>query len=341
MERGSSVTLDDYNSRVKGESEISLMVNSQMLFKKFSAKARSWIKISRLHFYPMPWIAYSVGAAAAYSIYRKFNLSIYVLGYVFLFLVELCSVLTNEYFDFKTDRQNKNPGFFNGGSRVLVENRLVFKEVRTAIAVLLLLILGTGYVLLKISSDVKPVLMVSFLFIGLFLGLGYTLPPLKFSYHGIGEIVVAVTFSPYLILCGYVFQSGEWKDAFPWLISIPLLFAIFSAITISGVPDFQADRAAKKRTIAVISGPRVAIILSCICTCVAALSWIALYYFEILKGWSGVLIFVVLLHALVLLTVLFKLMRSAHFDRKINRVMVLTLLYMLWFCLIPLLSLVL
>ncbi len=317
------------------------MVNSHILFKEFSAKARSWIKISRLHFYPMPWVAYSLGAVAAHSVYREFNLSIYVLGYVFFFLVELCSVLINEYFDFKTDRQNKNSGFFNGGSRVLVENRLVFKEIRTAIAVLLLLILGTGYVLLKISSDINPVIMVSFLFIGLFLGLGYTLPPLKFSYHGIGEVVVAVTFSPYLILCGYVFQSGVWKDAFPWLISIPLLFAIFSAITISGVPDFQADRDAKKRTIAVIFGSRVAIILSCLCICVAALSWIALYYFEILKGRSGVLIFGVLLHALVLLTVLFKLMRFAHFDRKINRVMVLTLSYMLWFCLIPLLSLVL
>jgi len=317
------------------------MVNLKMLFKKFGAKARSWIKISRLHFYLMPWIVYSLGAAAAYGTYREFNLSIYVLGYIFLFLVELCSVLTNEYFDFKTDIQNKNSGLFNGGSRVLVENRLGFREVRTAIAVLLLLIFGSGYILLKVSSDVKPVLMVSFLFIGLFLGLGYTLPPLKFSYHGIGEIVVAVTFGPYLILCGYVFQSGVWKDTFPWLISIPLLFAIFSAITISGVPDFQADRAAKKRTIAVIFGPRVAIVLSCICICVAALSWIALYYFEILKGWSGVLIFVVLMHAWVLLTVLFKLIRSAHFDRKINRVMVLTLSYMLWFGLVPLLTLIL
>ena len=117
MEKRYSATLDDYNSVVKGELEISLMVNAQMLFKKFSAKAGSWIKISRLHFYPMPWIAYSLGTAAAYSMYREFNLSIYVLGYVFLFLAELCSVLTNEYFDFKTDRQNKNSGFFNGGSR--------------------------------------------------------------------------------------------------------------------------------------------------------------------------------------------------------------------------------
>ncbi len=312
-----------------------------MFFKKFAAKTRSWIRISRLHFYPMPWIAYSLGAAAACSTYRKFNLKVYVLGYVFLFLVELCSILTNEYFDFKTDIHNKNSGFFNGGSRVLVEKRLGFREVRNALAILLLLIFGTGYVLLKVSSGVQPVLIVTLLLIGLFLGLGYTLPPLKFSYHGIGEIVVAVTFSPYLILCGYVFQSGIWKDTLPWLLSIPLLLAIFSAITISGVPDFQADRAAKKRTIAVIFGQRAAIILSCICICAAALSWIAIYYFEVLKGWSGISIFVVLLHAWILLTVLFKLMYSGHFDRKINGEMVLTLSYMLWFGLIPLLSLML
>ncbi len=224
---------------------------------------------------------------------------------------------------------------------MLVEKRLGFREVRNALAILLLLIFGTGYVLLKVSSGVQPVLIVTLLLIGLFLGLGYTLPPLKFSYHGIGEIVVAVTFSPYLILCGYVFQSGIWKDTLPWLLSIPLLLAIFSAITISGVPDFQADRAAKKRTIAVIFGQRAAIILSCICICAAALSWIAIYYFEVLKGWSGISIFVVLLHAWILLTVLFKLMYSGHFDRKINGEMVLTLSYMLWFGLIPLLSLML
>lgn len=317
------------------------MADSKMLFKKFSTKTRSWIRISRLHFYPMPWIAYSLGAAAAYSTYREFNLKVYVLGYVFLFLVELCSVLTNEYFDFKTDMQNKNSGFFNGGSRVLVERRLGFREVRNALAILLLLILGTGYALLKVSSGIQPVLMVACLLIGLFLGLGYTLPPFKFSYHGIGEIVVAIVFSPYLILCGYVFQRGVWKDTFPWLIGIPLLLAIFSAITISGVPDFQADRTAKKRTVAVIFGQRAAIILSCICICAAAVSWIALYYFEILKGWSGILIFVVLLHTWILLTALFKLISSDNLDRKINGVMVLTLSYVIWFGLIPLLSLML
>lgn len=310
-----------------------------MIFKRFGTKVLSWLKISRLHFYPLPLIVYSLGAAAASSIYRKFNLGIFVLGYVFIFLLELCSVLTNEYFDFKADAQNKNPGPFNGGSRVLVKGRLQFREVRTAIVILLLSIVGTGYVLIKISSDAQPLLMILLLSIGLFLGLGYTLPPLKFSYRGIGEVVVAVTFSPYLILCGYTFQNGVWRDVFPWLISLPLLFAILSAITLSGLPDFQADRAAHKRTLAVIFGERKAIILSAINISIAALAWIGLFSFKILKGWSSVSIFFVLVHASFLLTVLFKLKRSDHFDRKINGVMTLALSYLLWFSLIPFLSL--
>lgn len=84
-----------------------------MIFIRFSAKAFSWLKISRLYFYPLPLIVYTLGAAAGYGMYRIFDLRIYVLGYVFIFLVELCSVLTNEYFDFKTDAQNKNPAPFN------------------------------------------------------------------------------------------------------------------------------------------------------------------------------------------------------------------------------------
>ncbi len=311
-----------------------------MILKRFGARALSWLKISRLHFYPLPLIVYSLGAAAASSMYLKFNLRIYMLGYFFIFLVELCSVLINEYFDFKTDAENKNPGPFNGGSRVLVKGRLEFREVRTAIVILLLSIVGTGYVLIKISSDVQPLLMISLLTTGLILGLGYTLPPLKFSYRGIGEVVVAVTFSPYLILCGYTFQNGVWRDPFPWLISLPLFFAILSAITLSGVPDFQADRAVQKKTLAVIFGQRKAIILSIINISIAALAWIGLFSFKILKGWSSISIFFVLVHASLLLTVLLKLIRSDLFDRNINRVMTLAQSYKLWYSLNPFLSLI-
>ena len=253
-----------------------------MSLKKNKSKAFSWIKIARLQFYPMPWIVYSLGAAAAFHFYKKFSLSVYLLGYSFLFCTELCSVLVNEYYDFKTDKLNENNGPFNGGSRILVEGGLSLKSVKFAILFLLALILILGFVLTLNSQPDQVILVSSLLLFGLVFGLGYTAPPLKFSYRGLGEIVVAVIFSTYLILCGFVFHGGAWKDPFPWLISLPLLFAVLAAIILSGIPDISADRSANKKTLAVIFGPFRTTILSAVSVSFAAIAWIWVYQLGIL-----------------------------------------------------------
>ena len=49
-------------------------------------KILAWIKIFRFHFYPMTWIAYSMGAAAAPRNPKKLNLEVYWVGYLVLFL---------------------------------------------------------------------------------------------------------------------------------------------------------------------------------------------------------------------------------------------------------------
>ena len=48
-----------------------------------------------------------------------FNLGVFLLGYLIIFLIELATVLTNEYYDYQTDKVNLNAGFFTGGSRVV------------------------------------------------------------------------------------------------------------------------------------------------------------------------------------------------------------------------------
>jgi hypothetical protein len=40
-------------------------------------KIFAWIKIIRLHFYPMTWIAYGMGATAASRNLKKWNLEVY------------------------------------------------------------------------------------------------------------------------------------------------------------------------------------------------------------------------------------------------------------------------
>ncbi len=82
-------------------------------------KILAWIKIIRLHFYPMTCIDYSLGAMAASRNLKKWNLEAYTAGYLLLFFIELSTILANEYYDYGTDRLNKNAGPFTGGTIVL------------------------------------------------------------------------------------------------------------------------------------------------------------------------------------------------------------------------------
>ena len=301
-------------------------------------KAFAWIKIVRLHFYPMTWVAYSLGAAAVPGNPKKFNREVYVVGYLVLFFIEMATILVNEYYDYATDRLNKNAGPFTGGTRVLVEGELGFAEVRTGIWASLIFAGGFGYLLIRIDEQVSPFLILLFILLGLFLGLGYTAPPLKFSYRGLGEITVALTHGPYVILCGYIFQQGLWTDRLPWILSIPLFFATLAAIILAGIPDRLADKEVSKKVIAVLWGPPKALFLAAFFACLASLSGFFLWYFQVIRGSSSILILAAVPHGIILLIALFKFLRSGNYDRRIDGIMVLALSYIIWFGLIPLIS---
>jgi len=301
-------------------------------------KVLAWIKLIRLHFYPMTWIAYSMGAMAASRNLKKWNLEVYWIGYLVLFFIELSTILTNEYYDYGTDRLNKNAGPFTGGTRVLVEGKLGFAEVRAGIWASLLLAVSFGYFLIRIDEQVSSFLILLLILLGLFLGLGYTAPPLKFSYRGLGEITVGFTHSPYVILSGYLFQGSSWADPLPWVLSIPLFLATLPAIILAGIPDRLADREVSKKVITVLWGPREAVILAAFLACLASLSGFFLWYFQIIPGSASKLIWFAFPHAITLLLALFRLMKSGNYDRRIDGIMALALSYIIWFGLIPLIS---
>jgi 1,4-dihydroxy-2-naphthoate octaprenyltransferase len=301
-------------------------------------KIFAWIKIIRLHFYPMTWIAYGMGATAASRNLKKWNLEVYWVGYLVLFSIELSTILVNEYYDYGTDRLNKNAGPFTGGTRVLVEGQLGFPEVRAGIWLSLILALSSGYLLIRIDEQVSAFSILLLVLLGLFLGLGYTAPPLKFSYRGLGEITVALTHSPYVILCGYIFQRGSWTDPVPWVLSIPLFFATLPAIILAGIPDRLADKEVSKKVIAVLWGPREAVLLAAFFACLASLSGFLLWYFQVIRGSSSRIILAAVPHGIILLIALFKFIQSGNYDRRIDGIMALALSYIIWFGLIPLIS---
>ncbi|HXX33689.1 MAG TPA: prenyltransferase [Thermodesulfobacteriota bacterium] len=306
--------------------------------RKARAKLPFWLKIARLQFYPMALTAYSVGSACAFISSPGFNFSVYVVGYIVLFFVEFSTILANEYYDYEADRHNRNFSLFTGGTRVLVDGGLRRHEVKIGIFLGLLLVTGFACLLVRIEKGVSPLLTFILIALGVFLGLGYTVPPLKFSYRGVGEVVVGATHSTYLILCGYTFQTGTWSHPLPWLLSVPLFFSVLAANTLAGLPDRLSDMVVSKKSFAVTFGPKKAVAMAACFAGVAALSasWIWFYH---ARGWTlGVEMATVLFHGVILLLALFKLMRSNDLDKRIDRIMALSLSYIIWFGLIPIIA---
>ncbi|MGZ6250372.1 MAG: NAD(P)H-dependent oxidoreductase, partial [Syntrophales bacterium] len=147
------------------------------------------------------------------------------------------------------------------------------------------------------------------------------------------------THSLYVILCGFVFQGGLWKDPLPWLLSIPLFFAVLAGNTLAGIPDRQADLAVMKKSIAVMFGSRLAVLVATWSVCMAFLSAIDLVNLQVIRLSAFYWWLLVFPHGLVLLYFLFRLLRSNDFDRRIDIIMALALGYIIWFGLLPLISL--
>jgi len=151
-------------------------------------------------------------------------------------------------------------------------------------------------------------------------------------------MVVGATHSTYLILCGYTFQTGTWSHPLPWLLSIPLFFSVVAANTLAGLPDRLSDMVVSKKSFAVIVGPKRAVAMATCFAGVAALSGVWIWFYHARGRIFGVALAIVIFHGLILLLALFKLMRSNNFDQRIDRIMALSLSYIIWFGLIPLIS---
>jgi 1,4-dihydroxy-2-naphthoate octaprenyltransferase len=289
-----------------------------------------WLKAVRFQFYPMTWVAYALGAFAAEKLGYGFNWLTFWLGYLLIFLIELATVYINEICDYNTDSINKQYGPFNGGSRVLVNGELSTGELRSAVSRILLAI-PLVFILLGFSSG-SPLLPMLVLSITLMIiAFGYTARPLRLSYRTMGELTVGLTHSIMVILCGFIFQGGAYTNAFPWLLSIPLFFSIIPSITLSGIPDYEADQVAGKRTIAVRFGKNTAARIAIGSSVLALLTSFYLFLNNLVPAAYNLMLVFPVIHAIWLISELLKYIGLNQKPSQINKLMILALTFLMWY----------
>ena len=193
-----------------------------------------------------------------------FDLLTAVLTVIGASFVQLGLNVANDVFDSAqgADEANVTPTKFSGGSRVIQYGLVSFRQM-AGLATAFYVAAGViGLLLLALRGS--PALLVIGV-LGFIVSLGYTAPPLKFVYRGLGEIAVALGFGPLMLLGAYVVQTRGLLTWEPIIASLPIALLVALILYVNEIPDRRGDARAGKRTLpvrlpknAVIAGYRLA-----------------------------------------------------------------------------------
>jgi 1,4-dihydroxy-2-naphthoate octaprenyltransferase len=180
--------------------------------------------------------------------------------------VQLGLNVANDVFDSAqgADDANVTPTQYSGGSRVIQYGLVSFRRMATIATAFYLAAGVIGLVLLALRPSAG---LLAIGVLGFIVSIGYTAPPLKLVYRGLGEIAVALGFGPLMLLGAYVVQTRGTLAWEPFVASLPIALLVMLILYVNEIPDRRGDARAGKRTLpvrlskpTVIAGYRVSVV---------------------------------------------------------------------------------
>lgn len=211
-----------------------------------------FLRATRLPFLSATFVPVLLGLAIA-AHHGAFNPLTALLTVIAAAAVHLGLNVSNDVFDdvLGADRLNYTPTPYSGGSRVIQYGLLTRREMAFLSAALYGGAIVIGLVLVAMTQSVVLLLIG---LIGVGISLGYTAPPVKLVYRGLGEFAVALGFGPVMLLGAYVVQTGQISlEAL--VASVPVAILVALILYVNEIPDRLADAAAGKRTLVVRFSP--------------------------------------------------------------------------------------
>jgi 1,4-dihydroxy-2-naphthoate polyprenyltransferase len=223
------------------------------------------LRTTRLPFLTATIVPVLLGILIAAS-HGAFDLASAALTVIGASFVQLGLNVANDVFDTVqgADDANVTPTKFSGGSRVIQYGLVTLRQMATLATACYLAAAAVGLVLLATRGS-AALLVIGV--VGFIVSLGYTAPPLKFVYRGLGEFAVALGFGPLMLLGAYVVQTRGALAWEPVVASIPVALLVALILYVNEIPDRRGDAHAGKRTLpvrfsrsAVIGGYNAAVV---------------------------------------------------------------------------------
>lgn len=207
------------------------------------------LRTTRLPFLTATIVPVLLGIVIA-ATHGAFDLATAILTFVGASFVQLGLNVANDVFDTAqgADDANVTPTKFSGGSRVIQYGLVSFRQMATLATAFYVAAAVIGLVLLAVRGS--PALLAIGV-VGFVVSIGYTAPPLKLVYRGLGEIAVAVGFGPLMLLGAYVVQTRGLVSWEPFVASLPIALLVALILYVNEIPDRRGDARAGKRTLPV------------------------------------------------------------------------------------------
>jgi len=190
-------------------------------------------------------LPYLLGAAWAYAIAGAFDARVFWSGLAGVVLAVVGVEAFNEFFDSRmgTDR------VFNPADLPPMSDGVLWLGVAAfagAFAVGVHLTFRGGW----------PIL--AFALLGGMAAIFYVAPPIRWAYRGLGELVIALSYGPWMVL-GSLYLHTRTLSAGALYASLVPGFLIMALAVVNAIPDFHQDRLVGKRNLVVRLGRRRAV----------------------------------------------------------------------------------
>ena len=212
--------------------------------KKIS-KFQTWVLASRPKTLPAAVSPVIIGSAVAFA-EGGFRFLPALVAFLGALLLQIGANLANDVFDFEKGADQRNR---LGPLRVTQAGLLSPSEVKTGMWLTFVLAGLCGIYMTLVSG--WYIVLIGLL--AILAAIAYSGGPFPYGYRGLGEFFVFVFFG-FAAVCGTYYAQTGYISQLAVLSSIPVGLLIVSILVVNNVRDFESDKAANKRTLAVRFG---------------------------------------------------------------------------------------
>ncbi len=212
-------------------------------------KIKAWIQASRVHFFVVTFIPLFIGWFLAIKEEGQIHTGRFLLVLAGSLTVHLIANLANDYFEHVA---GTDAGEAIGGSRVIQEGKI---SPHTILKVIIALYIIAFTISLIIVFYFRLYLLSLLILFAAFSSYFYVAPPLRYGYHGLGELFVGINMGPIMVTGTYWVIAGH-PDWIPFFVSLPVGLMVAVILYYQSLPDMTTDYRARKFTLAVRLGQK-------------------------------------------------------------------------------------